>query len=154
MIKRNLSKNDRAIVDEAIAVLDKAASGLDGFLNNSDAAREYFRVHLGGLTREHFMVAYLDSGLRLISCDVEFIGSVDDVQVQPKEILRKALTYNATHVILAHNHPSGNLEASDFDRRLTNKIKEYLYEFDIVICDHVIVGYGSDTFSFNQEGLL
>ncbi|MBW7951310.1 MAG: JAB domain-containing protein, partial [Chitinophagaceae bacterium] len=73
--------------------------------------------------------------------------------VDTRIILKNALSYGATNIILCHNHPSGNLKPSDADKKITNKIKQAATLLDIHLLDHIIVsdeGY----FSFADDGLL
>lgn len=77
------------------------------------------------------------------------VGTVIDVKI----IAKYAVDTMANGVILAHNHPSGTLQPSDQDNRITNKIKDALKLFDVTVLDHVILavdGY----FSYADEGIL
>ncbi len=69
-----------------------------------------------------------------------FRGTIDSASVYPREVLKAALAYNAAAVILVHNHPSGDPEPSDADRRITERLKEALGLMDIRVIDHVVVG--------------
>lgn len=148
-----LKEKEQRVIDKAIAILDKRASKPRKSLKYSDYAHEYFRLRLSTLDREHFAVAYLDEALNLIRCDIEFAGSINEVPIKPLEIARKALTLSATRVILAHNHPSGVLKASDGDIHATKGIQKVLTPFEIEVCDHIIVTTGG-SLSFVDEGLL
>jgi DNA repair protein RadC len=80
-------------------------------------------------------------------------GGLTGTVADPRVILKKALEYEATSMVLCHNHPSGNLRPSNADEVLTRKIKHAAAFLDISIMDHLIVseeGY----FSFADEGLL
>lgn len=149
----HLSKKEQATVDKAVRILEKQAESRGMNMDYSAEVRKFFRLKLSALDREHFAVAYLDSGLRLIKCDIEFAGSVAEVPIKPLEIARKALTLSATHVILAHNHPSGKLAASDGDIYVTEEIQRVLQPFEITVCDHIIVTEGG-SFSFVEADLL
>lgn len=76
-------------------------------------------------------------------------GSVVDIRV----ILGIALKCNSTSIILAHNHPSGNLKPSDADRTVTKNLKEACRLLDISLLDHLIITKNY-YFSFNDEGIL
>lgn len=69
-----------------------------------------------------------------------FRGTIDAARVYPREVLKTALAYNAAAVILVHNHPSGDPEPSDEDRRITECLKQVLELLDIRLIDHVVVG--------------
>jgi DNA repair protein RadC len=76
-------------------------------------------------------------------------GTVTDVRM----IMQTALKSNASAIILAHNHPSGNTEPSDADKKITSKIKEAGQLLEIAVLDHLILT--SETYlSFADEGLM
>jgi len=78
---------------------------------------------------------------------------VSQTAVYPREVAKRALELNAVAVILAHNHPSGTIEASHSDRLLTEAIKRALQTLDIRLLDHMIIG-ASDCLSFAQRGWI
>ncbi|CAM4014862.1 MULTISPECIES: JAB domain-containing protein [Gillisia] len=96
-------------------------------LNNSNKVKGIFEVSTGGIT-----------------------GTLVDVRILFAVIL-KSLT---TSIILAHNHPSGNLKPSEADKQLTNKIKNAGEFLDIKLLDHLIIIPDGDYFSFADEGIL
>jgi DNA repair protein RadC len=69
-------------------------------------------------------------------------------------IFQYALKANAAQIILAHNHPSGNLKPSDADLSITKKIKEAARYLDITILDHIILSIDERNYSFAEEGVL
>lgn len=81
------------------------------------------------------------------------IGGTTCVTVDLKLVFATAIKGNASSIILAHNHPSGNLSSSEQDRRLTQKIKEGCKIFDITLLDHIILTEEA-YYSFADEGLL
>ena len=82
-----------------------------------------------------------------------FRGTLTEARVYPREVVRRALHYNAAAVILAHNHPSGSAAPSQDDRRLTRDLVRALRLVDIDVFDHFIVA-GTDVYSFVEHGLL
>ncbi len=82
-----------------------------------------------------------------------FYGTITSTAVHPREVVKKAPRNNAAVVILAYNHPSGNTEPSDEDRRLTQLLREALELVDVRTLDHIIIG-GNDTMSFAERGWL
>ena len=94
----------------------------------------------------------LDSQHKVLDCSVIFSGTIDGASIYPREIVKAALFANASAVILAHNHPSGQPEPSAADKRITERIKSALALVDIRILDHVIVG--DSCYSFAQSGEL
>jgi len=80
-------------------------------------------------------------------------GGITGTVVDARLVAHYAVNSLATSVILAHNHPSGNLNPSESDRQLTNKIKEGLKLLDISLLDHIILTGASYT-SFADSGIL
>jgi DNA repair protein RadC len=109
-------------------------------------------MHLGCLTREHFMVAYLRNDLSLITADLMFTGDTTGVLVENMEIVRRALILNATHIIVAHNHPSGKSLPSEDDIRLTHELINLLKQFNIPLIDHIIIG--AEPYSMYQNDII
>lgn len=102
--------------------------------------------------REHFIVLYLDSQYALIESRMEFVGTLTQTSVYPREIARAALTLNASAVILAHNHPSGNAEPSRADATLTTTLKSALALVDVTVLDHFVLG--DSVTSMAERGLV
>jgi DNA repair protein RadC len=79
-------------------------------------------------------------------------GTVNGTAVYPREVAKRALAYNATAVILVHNHPSGNPEPSRADELLTQRLKQALELLDVRVLDHLIIG-NEGCVSFAERGL-
>ena len=102
---------------------------------------------------EEFRILLLDRANKVIANISIGQGGFSGTVADPKKIFKEALDHSASGIILAHNHPSGNLKPSDNDRSLTRKIKQAGDNLDIQILDHIIVvsdGY----YSFADEGTL
>jgi len=102
---------------------------------------------------EVFGTLLLDNRHKLIAFDELFRGTLDGAAVYPREVIKHAIQQDAAAVILVHNHPSGDPEPSEADRRLTQRLKEALGLVDIRVLDHVVVGYDGYT-SFAERGWL
>ena len=103
--------------------------------------------------QEQFVVLYLNRANRVIGSYQLSKGGITGTIADVRLILSVALKTLATGLILAHNHPSGNLKPSEADVSLTNKIKEAAKLMDIQVLDHIILsdcGY----FSFADEKIL
>ena len=122
----------------------------------SKAAAQHFQSLLvDEASQERFIVLFLDGQNRVISVEELFIGTLTTAAVYPREVVRFALKANAAALVLAHNHPSGNLNPSKDDIHITQRIKKAVELIDLVLHDHIIVGYGStDYYSFADHGLL
>jgi DNA repair protein RadC len=117
----------------------------DVFLENWDDTKLEFV--------EQFKVMLLNRANRVLGIFVVSTGSSTGTVADPKLIFAAAIKSNASGIILAHNHPSGNLNPSQADLDLTRKIKEGGKLLEIQLLDHVIVtneGY----YSFADEGLI
>lgn len=115
-------------------------------------AKAYFGVHLNGRRSEAVMVLYLDRKNRLISESI-FEGTVDRAPLYPREIARQALLLDATAVLMAHNHPTGNTTPSDSDIDVTRMLQTALKAIDCILHDHLIFGQG-EPYSFQGSGRL
>ena len=114
---------------------------------------KYCQSVIGIKKSEHFMVLLLDNNLKLITSKILFVGTIDEVQIYIREIIKLALDHNAHSVIVSHNHPSGNVQPSTPDIQITLKIKSALKLIDMELIDHVIVS-GNEFTSFTAEKIL
>ena len=116
---------------------------------------DFWRMEIGALKREVFAVAYLDSAYRLLRNGVETLqeGTIDRASVYPRSIVEAAISRHAAALVLAHNHPNGNVEPSEHDKVLTRAIVLAAETIRLQVVDHVIVS-AQEVFSFRKEGLL
>ena len=114
---------------------------------------EYLQVLLQDYEHEVFSALFLDSQHRVICFEELFRGTIDSASVYPREVVKQALACNAAAVILVHNHPSGDPEPSDADRRITQRLTEALGLVEIRIIDHIVVGTEGCS-SFAELGYL
>ena len=122
-------------------------------LSSPTAVIEFVRSKLAGKRDELFMVIYLNAKNRILEFEVHAEGTVDHSAVYPRKIIRKALENNASGLILAHNHPSGESDPSKGDIELTDSMKKICSTMNIRLLDHIIVGKLGD-FSFHRKKLL
>lgn len=120
---------------------------------SSSVAAENVIPMLKDLQHEECWVLYLNKSNRLLGRERVFVGGFDSTVVDIRIILRNALARNACHIILAHNHPSGNRYAGEADKIQTAKLKKAAQMCEIELLDHLIVA-GENYFSFADEGLL
>jgi DNA repair protein RadC len=111
-------------------------------LGDPYSAGRYFTQRLRGYGHEVFAVMFLDTRHRTLGFEELFRGTLDCTEVHPREVVRRALSYNAAAVIVGHNHPSGCTEPSSADRAITLKLKEALALVDVRLLDHFVVGDG------------
>lgn len=122
-------------------------------LDSSTHVKDYLSAQLSLSEHEVFAVLFLDSQHRLIAFEKLFHGSISSASVHPREVVKRALYFNAAAVILAHNHPSGVAEPSESDKVITTKLAAALGLMDIRVLDHIVVGRGT-TVSLAERGLM
>lgn len=118
--KRYLLKSDQPIIDSP----EKAVEQLSDIRDKK---------------QEYFVCLTLDGANRLITRRIITIGTLTSSLVHPREVFADAITDRAASIIVAHNHPSGNLEASDADRAVTRRLNEAGSLLGINLIDHLIV---------------
>jgi len=99
---------------------------------------------------ETFYVLCLDNQYRLNATEQIARGTVDEVPVFVREVVKKALEFQAANVILAHNHPGGSITPSNSDNSLTSRVRDALKLVDIPVIDHIIAA-GDKFFSYAQR---
>ena len=105
------------------------------------------------LTHEIFYVLYLNRANKIIHQEMISKGGVESTVADVRIIMKNALSHLASSICIAHNHPSGNLQPSMADRKLTEKVRQAAQLLDIKLLDHLIIGQQS-YFSFSDSGLL
>lgn len=122
-------------------------------IRGSKDAANYIRPLIGDLHHEEFWVIYLNRRNGIIFSNKLSQGGMTGTVIDVRLVLKSALEKYATSLIFCHNHPSGNLDPSDADKKITRQLKESAAIMEIPVIDHLIVtqaGY----FSFADEGLL
>ena len=122
-------------------------------LSTSRTVFEIIQGDLMDLPHEEFWVLLVNRANKFIKKKKISEGGVTGTIADPKIIFKFALEELATGVIIAHNHPSGNLTPSQKDIDLTKKIKDAGKVLDIQVLDHIIIG-GKKYYSFSDEGIL
>ena len=113
----------------------------------------YVKTALAHETREQFRVLFLDKKNQLIADETMNQGTVDHAPVYPREVVRRALEFSASAVILVHNHPSGDPTPSQADIDMTRQIAEAARHLRITVHDHLVVGRDGVA-SFKALGLM
>ncbi len=122
-------------------------------VSSSKDAHNLLYAKLSDLPHEEFWVLLLNRANRVIKTTFLSKGGISGTIVDVRLIARSAIEQNASGVILAHNHPSGNLKPSSADIDITRKVKDGLKLFDIHLLDHLIIS-NNNYLSFADEGLL
>ena len=103
--------------------------------------------------KEAMVVFLLNTRQNCIGFNLVSLGTLSETSAHPREILRPAIAAAAHSIAIAHNHPSGDPEPSDADRRFTRRLREACETMSIPLVDHVVVGNGQH-FSFREHGLI
>jgi len=119
----------------------------------SKSVFELMQPLIGELPHEEFWIIYLNNSNKIIQKKQMSMGSMTGTLVDVRIVLKTALECNAVSLILIHNHPSGNLNPSEEDKKLTAKLKNAVQHLDIAVLDHIIVTESS-YFSFADSGIL
>lgn len=112
-------------------------------ISNAQIAYSYLTAKLRCRTRETFACLFLNNQNQLIHYEELFYGTINNLAVYPREIVKAALQHNAAAIIFAHNHPAGNATPSPQDKHLTRVLTKILRHLDIRVLDHIIIGNDS-----------
>lgn len=122
-------------------------------LRNSESIYNLIKSDLVDKIVEEFWIILVNNSNRFIKKQLISSGGISSTLVDPRVIFKIALEYNATAIILIHNHPSGNLNPSLKDIEITKKVIEGAKTLDLVVLDHIIVA-GNSYFSFVDDKLV
>lgn len=114
---------------------------------------EFCASQFAGSQQERFHALFLNKRYELVHHKCLQIGTLDHVTIYPREVLRNALEYSASHLILAHNHPFGAANPSRADIAMTKQLSILAEGLGIGILDHIIFA-GNDTFSFLKNQIM
>jgi DNA repair protein RadC len=121
--------------------------------HSSQEVYDYLCHALRDVKTERFKVIFLDPKNQVIEEKTLFEGTVDSSAVYPREVIRDALRYEASALIFAHNHPSGDPEPSLCDREVTRDLVFAARVVQVKVLDHIIIG-NNRYFSFADQGLI
>ncbi|HEB6950316.1 TPA: DNA repair protein RadC [Salmonella enterica subsp. enterica serovar Hvittingfoss] len=153
MFTSELPTETRRTIHRALTLPDNHLREPGTAFTSTQAARDWLRLRMTGLEREEFMVLYLNNQHRLLAHETLFTGTINRTEVHPREVLKRALHFNAAAVMLAHNHPSGDPAPSPEDRAITERLVQALNLVDIRLLDHLVAG-GMEIVSFAEKGWL
>jgi DNA repair protein RadC len=122
-------------------------------ITSSAVAYQILQKRLSDLPHEEFWVLILNRANQVIKEENLSKGGISGTVVDIRLICKAAIENNASGIVIAHNHPSGQLTPSEQDKSITNKLKEALKTFEIPLLDHLIIG-DQKYLSFADEGLL
>ena len=147
----------KAITIVAAMELGKRRKDAEVFSKNkitgSKDAADFFMPLLGDLSHEEFWIMLLDRGNKIIDHFMISQGGLSGTVIDVRIILKRAIEKLASSIILCHNHPSGTMQASEADLKITKKINDAAKLMDISVLDHIIIGQ-NHYLSFADEGIL
>ena len=120
---------------------------------SGDDLRRYLIATMGDRRTERLRALYLDSGNRPITDEVVADGTPSGIWAEPRLILKRALELNAAALLVVHNHPGGQMSASEQDRRFTRALANASAPLGICLQDHLIVA-DDRCLSLRAEGLI
>lgn len=122
-------------------------------ITSSKTAYQLFQKRLSDLPHEEFWLLILNRANQVIKEEFISKGGISGTIVDVRLICKSAIENNASGIIIAHNHPSGQIIPSKQDKEITIKLKSALILFDVSLLDHLIIG-DLNYFSFADENLL
>lgn len=122
-------------------------------ISNWDVMVDYARMAMSHLDVEEFRIVFLNSKLKVIAEEVQQRGTVNQVAIHPREVIRAAINHGATAIILMHNHPSGDTTPSKSDIDITKQVAEAAKLVNISVLDHLIVSKFT-VYSFKDHGII
>ena len=121
--------------------------------SSSDAA-SIARKHLDHCDREQIVTLLLDAKCRLIGMNIVSVGDLNTSIVHPREVFKAAILANASSLILAHNHPSGDPTPSPEDVAVSRRVYEAGRIVGIDVMDHLVIGDCGRFTSLKERGLM
>ncbi len=121
--------------------------------DSSKAVAEFLQKSIGREKKEHFVMLSLDSRNNLIKDTSISVGSLNASIVHPREVFKEAIQSSAAQIIIAHNHPSENPDASPEDVALTRRLDDAAKIIGIELLDHIIVTKNKFS-SLREQGLI
>lgn len=140
----------------AMEIGKRRASGMLQHKSKITSSKDVFDIFypmLGDIPHEEFWILLLNRSNRVIDKVKISQGGITGTVVDVKLILKKSILKLASGIILCHNHPSGNTDASSEDKRITRKIKDAAKLVDITLLDHIIIA-DINHISFADKGIL
>lgn len=137
----------------AIVKEERKQYSLAPFIQSPADAAHAFRTifDLERAPEEHFCALFLNTKNKLIGAAEISHGILNASLVHPRELFKRALLHNAAHIIIGHNHPSGNPLPSQEDIEIFNRLKEAGKLLEIQVLDQIIIGEDGDYYNFSNR---
>lgn len=124
------------------------------YLTSSKEVAEYLIHSMRNLKREVFVTLFLDASHAIIADETIAEGTINVNTIYPRELVKRALKYNAAAMVIAHNHPSGKLKPSKQDINLTRTLSMTCTLMNMKLLDHLLIGEAETTYSFADHGIM
>ncbi|HFB83706.1 MAG TPA: JAB domain-containing protein [Thermodesulfatator sp.] len=124
------------------------------YLRSAREVYEYLYHSMADLKKEVFKAIYLDARGAILAVEDLFRGTVNMSHVYPRELIERTLRHNASALVVAHNHPSGDTTPSREDLHLTRRLIIICEMLEIRLLDHLIIGHPGKYYSFAERGLM
>lgn len=144
---------EEEVINFALAIVHDRLPKGDVF-EDPVTLKRFLALNLAPLQHEVFACLFLTAKNCLIEHEVMFRGSICATTIYPREVVKRALELNASTVVFAHNHPSGDSEPSAADRAMTKELIQALQLVDVTVLDHILVAAGGAMTSFAERGML
>ena len=122
-------------------------------IDGSKSLVAWCRSNIAFSLQEEFMAIFLNNSGHILKYEILFKGTETSTIVSINEIIRRAILLKSSHLVIAHNHPSGRAYPSQDDIKLTDNLNNALKMMNIKLLDHLIITK-DDYYSFNKQGLL
>lgn len=153
-VKENTAAVLRIVRECSVRSSWQSLRGMDApVISDFDAMVDYCRSAMAYQTVEEFRIIFLNSKLYVIGEEIQQRGTVDQVAIRPREVIKSAMMHGASAMILVHNHPSGIVTPSKADMEITKRIKEAAEAVSIRLFDHLIISKSS-VYSFHNQGFV
>lgn len=153
-VKENTAAVLRIVRECSVRSSWQSLKGMDApVISDFDAMVDYCRSAMAYQMVEEFRIIFLNSKLYVIGEEIQQRGTVDQVAIHPREVIKSAMMHGASAMILVHNHPSGIVTPSKADMEITKRIKEAAEAVSIRLFDHLIISKSS-VYSFHNQGFV
>ena len=141
------------IVGSAVSLALRRTPNEKPRLSTLSTVVDYLHAQMAYQPVEEFRVLFLDTRLCLIHDEKMGSGSISSVNIHPRTVITRALEVNARHIMLVHNHPSGDPSPTEADVQLTIQIRDVGHVLDVKVIDHIIIAQSGHA-SLRNLGLI
>ena len=153
-VKENTAAVLRIVRECSVRSSWQSLKGTDApVISDFDAMVDYCRSAMAYQMVEEFRIIFLNSKLYVIGEEIQQRGTVDQVAIHPREVIKSAMMHGASAMILVHNHPSGIVTPSKADMEITKRITDAAEAVSIRLCDHLIISTSS-VYRFHNQGFV